>query len=98
MPGQPCRRPDLCQRREHPAGEDPPPDEAQHEQEGHRHGRGATEDAREEEPVGGDPEQALGVVGDVAQQEQPHHGQQYGTGDENESGIAEGEFQARAES
>ena len=37
------------------------------------------------------------VVGYVAQQEHPHHGQQESAGEEEESGVADGEFQSGAE-
>jgi hypothetical protein len=97
VPGHPCRIRDLGEGCEHPAGEDPSSQEAEHEQDQHRHARGGGEGVHKEVAVGRDPEKALRVVGYVAQDEPPHHGQQESVGDGEEPGVAEGEFQPGAE-
>ncbi|GHB05029.1 hypothetical protein GCM10010346_30020 [Streptomyces chryseus] len=97
VPGHPCRIRDLCEWCEHPAGEDPSPDEAEHEQGDLRLGRGEGERAHKEVAVGRDLEKALGGVRYVAQQKHPHHGQQESADNGEEPGVAEGEFQAGAE-
>ena len=37
------------------------------------------------------------TIGDVTQQEHPHGGEQQGTGEHEEAGVAEGEFEANAQ-
>ena len=37
------------------------------------------------------------VLGDVTQEEQPHGSEQQGTGEHEEAGVAEGEFEANAQ-
>jgi hypothetical protein len=112
--GHPCRVPDPREWREHPAGEDPPSQEAEHEQEGKCRGRAGDEGALEVGTAGPDdhrrapdalpqlidPGGAGGTgrrVRYVAQQEHPDHGQQESADDDDESGVAEGELQSRAE-
>ena len=83
---------DRVQGSEHPAGEKPPPDETEHQQERQRHDcRLAAEDAPEVRAGGvrtrGQSE-SLGVkllVGTYAQQEHPHDGEQQAAGDHEEA-------------
>jgi hypothetical protein len=37
------------------------------------------------------------LLGDVTQEEQPHGGEQQGTGEHEEAGVAEGEFEANTQ-
>jgi hypothetical protein len=92
-PGQGC---------EYAAGEDPPSHETEHQQESQHYGRGRTEDgwaevarvegAREVGEMGNEV-----TDGHAAQQEHPHSGEQQGTGHHEESRVAQGEFEANAQ-
>ena len=92
--GHPCRVCDPCEWCEHPAGQDPSSQEAEHEEEGHCCRRGGGEGMQEVGAVGPG---GAGAVRYVAQQEHPDHGQQESTGEEEKSGVADGEFQSGAE-
>ena len=93
---------DASQRREHVAGEEPTSDEAEHQQERHRGGGLRGEGALEIGAVGYGERRATGRrEGDhlryVSQQEHPHGREQQGAGNHQEPGIAEGEFEANAQ-
>ena len=88
---------DAVQRGEHPAGEEPPSHEAEHQQERQHDGRGRSEGAQE-----------VGVAADAwkiehrgsgtqREQEHPHGGEQHGAGEHEEAGVAEGELEANAQ-
>ena len=96
---------DASQGGEHAAGEKPPSHETEHQQERQHRGCPRSEDVQEVGPDGkdargwccgaaGDDERP---VGDVAQQEQPHGGEQQGAGEHEEARVAEGEFEANAQ-
>ena len=98
--GQACGVRDARQRGEHLAGEQPPSQQAEHEQERQHEGR-----LRNEGVAGGRSgwDRELGMrgrhrtVGHVAQEEHPHDGEQQGAGDHEEPGVAEGELEANAQ-
>ena len=82
------------QRGEHPAGQQPPSDETEHQQERQHDGRGRSERAQE---VGvGCGRRRSPAVGHVAQEEVPN-GEQQGAREHQEAGVAEGELQANAQ-
>ena len=96
---------DAGQRREHAAGEKPPSQQAEHQQERQHRGCLRGEGAQQVGAVGhgpwtecrGTPCVAYRSSGYVTQQEHPHDGEQQGTGDHEEPGVAEGEFEANAQ-
>ena len=86
----------------HPAGEKPPSQETEHQQEHSQDGRGRSEIAQEGATAGR--YENMRVVDDdglasghVAQEEHPHRAEQQGAGDHDEAGVAEGEFEANAQ-
>jgi hypothetical protein len=94
---------DARQRREHLAGEDPASHEPEGQQEGERDGCLRGEGVLEVGAIGderaGDAARSVEDqdLGDVAQQEHPHHGEEQGPGDHEEAGVAEGELEADAQ-
>ena len=98
-----CGVGDAGQGGEHAAGEKPPSHETEHQQERQHRGRPRSEDVQEVGPDGKDTGmRGVGVdeertVGDVTQEEQPHGAEQQGAGEHEEAGVAEGEFEANAQ-
>jgi hypothetical protein len=95
---------DAGQGGEHAAGEDPPSYEAEHQQERQHRGRSRRENVQEGRPDGEDAVRrpVIGVdehraVGDIAEEEHPHRREQQGTGQHEEPGVAEGEFEPDAQ-
>ena len=87
---------DARQWSEHPAGQEPPSDETDHQQ-GHQHeDRGGSERSQEVGTVGHEPGADDRAVGDVAQEEHPHGRKQQGARDHQEAGVAERELEANA--
>ena len=78
-----------------------PPSETEHQQERQHDGRPRSEGVQEVGAVGNTHEGAVSAtstpVGDVAQQEHPHGGEQQGAGEHEEAGVAEGELEANAQ-
>ena len=102
--GHACGVRDPGQRGEHPAGEDPPSHEAEHQQERQYRGRPRSENVQEAGPDGENTVRGVVVgiderraLGDVTQEERPHRREQQGTREHEESGVAEGEFEANAQ-
>jgi hypothetical protein len=100
-----CRRAggggDPRQRREHAAGQDPPADQAEHQQGRQREDRRRAEGGRAE-VVRVEGAREVGEPGDehaggpVPQQEHPDGGEQQGARDHEEAGVAERELEASA--
>src|SRR5271170_6324649 len=100
--GLACGIGNASERGEHPAGEKPSSQEAEHHEERQQDGGCWSEVAQEIATAW--PYEDLLVVdndglasGHVAQQEQPHGDEQQTTGEQDEAGIAEGEFEANAQ-
>ena len=101
--GRACGVGDAGQGSEHAAGEDPSSHETEHKQERQHCGCPRIENVQE---VGADGKNTRSagagaaqdrLVGDVAQEEQPHGAQQQDAGEHEEAGVAEGEFEANAQ-
>lgn len=92
--GQPGGLRDAGQRGEHAPGEDPPADQAEHQQEPHGDGGDRSEGAQHGQGVVGlDDEPDVGHP----RQEQPRGGEQQDTGEHEEPDVAEGEFEPDAQ-
>ena len=93
---------DASEGGEHPAGEQPPSQETEHQQERPQDGRGRSEIAQESatagryEDVRAVDDDGL-ASGHVSQEEHPHGAEQQGAGEHEEAGVAEGEFEANAQ-
>ena len=86
--GQACGVGDASQRGEHLAGEKPPSQQAEHEQERQHDGRLRNERAQEVGAGGTEgpgPGRGSRTVGYVTQEEHPHDGEQQGAGDHDEA-------------
>ena len=95
---------DPRERGEHAAGEKPPSQEAERQEEHQGPGRLGDEGTHEVVPSGSREENAdasgigeLRLVGHVAQQEHPHGREQHELGDHQEPGVAEGELEANTQ-
>src|SRR4029453_1603802 len=94
--GDACGVGDAGQGGEHAAGENPPSQETEHQQESQHCGSRWAEDAWAE-VVWVEGAQEVGEVGNespdghITQEEHPHGGEQQGTGEHEEAGVAEGE-------
>ena len=89
---------DAGQRGEHLAGEKPPADQTEREQERQHDGRLRNEASRRSERSGTrGPGRSYQDVGHIAQQEHPHDGEQQRTGEHDQTGVAEGELEADAQ-
>ena len=97
--GQACGRCDASQRGEHLAREKPSSQQTEHEQEPHHHRRLRNESADEVGTAGAEGSGSYRITGirHVAQEEHPHDGEQQGAGEQDEPGVAEGEFEADAQ-
>ena len=100
--GHACGVGDASQGGEHAAGEKPPSQETEHQQERQHDGRARSEGAQEVGAVGNERTTRRcrceeHTVGDVAQKEHPHGREQQGAGEHEEAGVAEGELEANAQ-
>ena len=95
--GHACGVGDAGQRGEHVAGEKPPSQETEHEQERQHDGRLRSESVQEVGAVGSAGAGSHEDLGDVAQEEHPHDGEQQDAGEHEEAGVAEGELEANAQ-
>ena len=96
--GHACGVGDAGQGGEHPAGEKPPSQETEHEQERQQNGRWQAEAVQGVGAVGWEPREAEDhPVGDVSQEGEPHDHEHQGTGNHEEPGVAEGELEANAQ-
>ena len=106
--GHACGVCDANQRGEHAAGENPSPEETEHQEERQSDGRGRSVSAQEERAVPGHQgtERADHIVGYVSQQEverlpwpacEPRGREHQETCQHEEPGIAQGEFEANAQ-
>ena len=89
--GHACGVCDACQGGEHPAGENPPSQETEHQQKRHQDGRGRSESAQEV-VVAAHQENHTGVF--TTRKGEVPDGEQHGTCEHQEAGVAEGELEA----
>src|SRR5712691_12613837 len=74
---------------EHAAGEKPPSQETEHQQERQHRGCPRSESVQEVGTVGNEPACDDRAVGYVSQEEHPHGGEQQDAGEHEEAGVAE---------
>ncbi len=93
---------DPAQGAEHPAGEKPPSEETEYQQERPQDGRRRSEVAQES-AASGRYEDVRAVdddhlaSGHISQEEHPHRSEQQGAGEHDEARVAEGELQANTQ-
>ena len=92
--GHACGVGDARQRGEHAAGEQPPSQQTEHQQERHHDGRGRSESAQEV-GVAAHHEDHTGVH--TTRKGEVPGGEQHGTCEHEEAGVAEGELEANAQ-